>query len=148
MVVNGGDWPIAASQPRRGKELSVRIPPKLMHQHTKAARSVPESLGHLGTAIAVHLPGIARTAATTSPATNRASARNAESPGERPDETPTDDEDARIVRGHPAGHRAWVDLRRQQDARDCRPMKGHCANCGYDLTGNESGTCSECGVAA
>jgi len=30
--------------------------------------------------------------------------------------------------------------------RKCRkPPKGHCRKCGYDLTGNESGNCSECG---
>ncbi len=28
---------------------------------------------------------------------------------------------------------------------DRRPPKGHCRNCGYDLTGNESGVCPECG---
>lgn len=26
-----------------------------------------------------------------------------------------------------------------------RVLPGHCARCGYDLTGNTSGTCSECG---
>jgi hypothetical protein len=29
--------------------------------------------------------------------------------------------------------------------RDRRPPKGHCRNCGYDLTGNVSGVCPECG---
>ncbi|UCG16986.1 MAG: hypothetical protein JSV19_02915 [Phycisphaerales bacterium] len=29
--------------------------------------------------------------------------------------------------------------------RDRRPPKGHCQNCGYDLTGNVSGLCPECG---
>lgn len=29
--------------------------------------------------------------------------------------------------------------------RDRRPRKGHCRECGYDLTGNESGVCPECG---
>ena len=28
--------------------------------------------------------------------------------------------------------------------RDRRPRKGHCTNCGYNLTGNESGMCPEC----
>lgn len=27
-----------------------------------------------------------------------------------------------------------------------RPGPGHCPNCNYDLTGNESGKCSECGA--
>lgn len=27
-----------------------------------------------------------------------------------------------------------------------RPVKGHCSSCGYDLTGNVSGTCPECGT--
>ena len=31
--------------------------------------------------------------------------------------------------------------------RDRRPPKGHCQNCGYDLTGNVSGRCPECGEA-
>ncbi len=30
--------------------------------------------------------------------------------------------------------------------RDRRPPKGHCQQCGYDLTGNVSGKCPECGV--
>ena len=29
--------------------------------------------------------------------------------------------------------------------RDRRLPKGHCQDCGYDLTGNESGICPECG---
>lgn len=29
--------------------------------------------------------------------------------------------------------------------RDPRPLPGHCRKCGYDLTGNESGVCPECG---
>ncbi len=28
-----------------------------------------------------------------------------------------------------------------------RPKVGHCAHCGYDLTGNASGRCPECGTA-
>src|SRR5262249_30800367 len=28
-----------------------------------------------------------------------------------------------------------------------RPPSGHCPKCGYNLTGNESGFCSECGTA-
>ncbi|MBN1512041.1 MAG: hypothetical protein JXB13_08500 [Phycisphaerae bacterium] len=31
--------------------------------------------------------------------------------------------------------------------RDRRPPKGHCRNCGYNLTGNVSGVCPECGEA-
>ncbi len=31
--------------------------------------------------------------------------------------------------------------------RDRKPPKGHCQKCGYDLTGNESGRCPECGKA-
>ena len=30
--------------------------------------------------------------------------------------------------------------------RDRRFPPGHCQKCGYDLTGNESGVCSECGT--
>jgi hypothetical protein len=30
--------------------------------------------------------------------------------------------------------------------RDRRPPKGHCRKCGYDLTGNPTGICSECGT--
>ncbi len=29
--------------------------------------------------------------------------------------------------------------------RDRRPPRGHCQRCGYDLAGNESGVCPECG---
>ena len=29
--------------------------------------------------------------------------------------------------------------------RDRRPAKGHCQTCRYDLTGNMTGVCSECG---
>lgn len=31
--------------------------------------------------------------------------------------------------------------------RGRRPPKGHCPSCGYDLTGNVTGVCSECGEA-
>ena len=29
--------------------------------------------------------------------------------------------------------------------RDRRPPKGHCQRCGYNLTGNVTGICPECG---
>ncbi len=29
----------------------------------------------------------------------------------------------------------------------CRPKAGHCKSCGYNLTGNVSGVCPECGTA-
>ncbi len=32
--------------------------------------------------------------------------------------------------------------------RDRRHPPGHCRNCGYDLTGNVTGVCSECGMEA
>ena len=32
--------------------------------------------------------------------------------------------------------------------RDRRQPKGHCPSCGYDLTGNVSGVCPECGTNA
>ncbi len=32
--------------------------------------------------------------------------------------------------------------------RDRRPPEGHCDLCGYNLAGNTSGTCPECGVSA
>ena len=32
--------------------------------------------------------------------------------------------------------------------RDRRPPPGHCQTCGYDLTGNVSGRCPECGEVA
>ena len=31
--------------------------------------------------------------------------------------------------------------------RPCAPDPGCCCRCGYDLTGNESGVCPECGAA-
>ena len=42
-----------------------------------------------------------------------------------------------IVALLPAACLWWTDRR--------RPLPGHCP-CGYDLTGNESGTCPECGI--
>ena len=34
------------------------------------------------------------------------------------------------------------------ERRGRRPSPGHCLTCGYDLTGNTSGVCSECGLVA
>ena len=31
--------------------------------------------------------------------------------------------------------------------RDRKPLRGHCPHCDYDLTGNVSGVCPECGTA-
>jgi hypothetical protein len=36
-------------------------------------------------------------------------------------------------------------LGRREAARQRRLIYPHCVQCGYDLTGNESGTCPECG---
>ena len=33
------------------------------------------------------------------------------------------------------------------DLRQRRPKPGHCLGCGYDLTGNQSGLCPECGTS-
>ncbi len=40
----------------------------------------------------------------------------------------------------PTGLLWWIDRKRHPP--------GHCPHCGYDLTGNESGVCPECGRAA
>ena len=43
-----------------------------------------------------------------------------------------------LIIGHPTAFlwgRAWR-----------RPLAGHCRNCGYNLTGNVSGRCPECGL--
>lgn len=45
-----------------------------------------------------------------------------------------------LLSGGPAGLLWWLDSR--------RPRRGRCVNCGYDLTGNVSGTCPECGAVA
>lgn len=42
--------------------------------------------------------------------------------------------------GFAPARRGWRALRR-------RPPPGHCPRCAYDLTGNVSGTCPECGAA-
>jgi hypothetical protein len=39
---------------------------------------------------------------------------------------------------------AWLAYRRRRD----RDLPGHCRACGYDLKGNVSGVCPECGAAA
>jgi hypothetical protein len=36
-------------------------------------------------------------------------------------------------------------LERREAKRQRRLMFPHCVRCGYDLTGNETGTCPECG---
>ena len=36
--------------------------------------------------------------------------------------------------------------RRRRQARDRRAATGHCPACGYNLTGNASGVCPECGT--
>ena len=38
----------------------------------------------------------------------------------------------------------WL-TRRDRDLRTRRRWRGLCSNCGYDLRGNESGVCPECG---
>ncbi len=43
-----------------------------------------------------------------------------------------------LIIGHPTAF-LWGRARR-------RPLAGHCRNCGYDLTGNVSGRCPECGL--
>ena len=35
---------------------------------------------------------------------------------------------------------------REYDIQQDRLKKGQCIQCGYNLTGNQSGTCPECGV--
>ena len=40
----------------------------------------------------------------------------------------------------PTGYLFWRDRR--------RPLPGHCGQCGYNLTGNTSGVCPECGTRA
>jgi hypothetical protein len=40
---------------------------------------------------------------------------------------------------------ALHELYRPHDLRHPRGLKGRCVKCGYDLTGNISGVCPECG---
>jgi hypothetical protein len=43
-----------------------------------------------------------------------------------------------VIVALPTGLLWWFDRR--------RPAQGHCHKCGYDLTGNVSGVCPECGM--
>jgi hypothetical protein len=45
-----------------------------------------------------------------------------------------------------AGMLVWYRVDRPREVRAERRAKGHCLHCGYDLTGNVSGACPECGV--
>ena len=40
----------------------------------------------------------------------------------------------------------YLVAKRVQRRRDMRKVRGQCLNCGYDLTGNVSGRCPECGA--
>ena len=51
--------------------------------------------------------------------------------------------DSAIALGVPLA--AWLAVRSWRATR--RRTQGACATCGYDLTGNQSGTCPECGTA-
>jgi hypothetical protein len=42
---------------------------------------------------------------------------------------------------------AWYRMDRPREIRAERLEKGQCLRCGYDLTGNVSGVCPECGRA-
>jgi hypothetical protein len=50
---------------------------------------------------------------------------------------------AAIAAAFMAARRSWV-----QDERKFRIASRRCDNCGYQLTGNESGVCPECGTPA
>ncbi|MCB9856682.1 MAG: hypothetical protein H6818_13450 [Phycisphaerales bacterium] len=39
----------------------------------------------------------------------------------------------------------WLSLRRRTRTQHRQPIHGACESCGYDLTGNRSGRCPECG---
>jgi hypothetical protein len=41
---------------------------------------------------------------------------------------------------------AWTTMRLVRRRWDPRLREGHCRMCGYELTGNESGVCPECGA--
>ena len=45
-----------------------------------------------------------------------------------------------------AGMLAWRRLAAREPLRKRRRRRGLCTECGYDLTGNASGKCPECGV--
>jgi hypothetical protein len=47
-----------------------------------------------------------------------------------------------------AGMLAWWKIDRPYELRQERLAQGQCPGCGYDLTGNVSGVCPECGVEA
>lgn len=42
----------------------------------------------------------------------------------------------------------WTFSQRTRRLREHRRVAGRCAECDYDLTGNESGVCPECGCAS
>jgi hypothetical protein len=46
-----------------------------------------------------------------------------------------------------AGFAGWVLIDRPHVRTEGRKAKGLCVRCGYDLTGNVSGVCPECGNA-
>ncbi|MGD8451537.1 MAG: hypothetical protein PVJ57_06935 [Phycisphaerae bacterium] len=52
---------------------------------------------------------------------------------------------------HMAGGLVWIwmcsRVFRKARLRRERAWQGHCVNCGYNLTGNTSGVCPECGTA-
>jgi hypothetical protein len=47
-----------------------------------------------------------------------------------------------------AGMFAWYRAERPYEVRAEQLAKGQCLRCGYDLTGNVSGVCPECGSAS
>jgi hypothetical protein len=53
-----------------------------------------------------------------------------------------------IARGAAPGVWAWFGPVRRTQLLDHRRHRGLCECCGYDLTGNVSGVCPECGGAA
>ena len=49
------------------------------------------------------------------------------------------------VAGAAAGFAAWLLAVRPRERWAYRRLRGLCQRCGYDLTGNVSGVCPECG---